>query len=79
MNKHAQLTQETLDAIKHDEKLTVKIFERTGFGLVTIKRWQSSGYQSKLTKQPVLEVISKHLGRPIEKLIEKQPKKQYNA
>jgi len=69
-----ELTQETLDAIKHDEALTVKIFQRTGFGLVTIKRWQSTGYMRKLAMPQVLEVISEHLGKPIEKLLKPKSK-----
>lgn len=66
-----ELTQETLDAIKHDDALAIKLHQRTGFHITSTTRWLRTGYQKKLNKPQMLEVIAQHLGVPVEKLLKK--------
>jgi len=61
-----KVTQETLDAIRNDDQLTMKIAEALNLKFMSVRRWMISGDQKQLTAPAVLDIISKHLNRRLD-------------
>jgi hypothetical protein len=65
-----QLTKETLTAIRGNMLLLDKISKELNVKPETVIRLSFKNYR-RLTELSILQIISKHTGKPIEKLVQR--------
>jgi hypothetical protein len=68
MKHSVKLTKATVDALKNDDKILFELSLAHNIKFASVEKWLDRKQWRRLTAPVSLEIISKHLNKPIESL-----------